>query len=162
MDSNKITDMNIYQKAVNHYGKEHQLLKAVEEIEELNNELTKFLSGRENNEEVAEEAADVEIMFNQLGIIYGIDTSNFKVKNIQGSTGAKRIMEIKKMLHMCLDTYYNCYKNSYYIKDKKMVKTLKTLYTANQQIRILFNYIYIDNQIAFKLNRLNKRMEGEI
>lgn len=64
--------MNIYTKAVAHYGRAHQIVKAAEELSELSAALTKYglalLEGEEliEAEPVAGELADVEIMLEQL------------------------------------------------------------------------------------------------
>ncbi len=54
-----------------HYGKEHQKKKAIEELMELARELVLDLEGRGDDEHLTEEMADVLIMVNQLRLIYG-------------------------------------------------------------------------------------------
>jgi hypothetical protein len=58
-------------KAIIHrYGKEKQMIVAIEELSELQKELTKNLRGKDNLDALAEEIADVEIMLAQLRIIF--------------------------------------------------------------------------------------------
>lgn len=63
--------MNIFEKAVNKYGAENQVRKAVEELTELSVALLHSLDGRGDTENIREEMADVEIMLEQLHIIFG-------------------------------------------------------------------------------------------
>ena len=59
--------------AVRKYGGKHQVLKAVEEMAELTQALMKNLDGAMNVGNVVEEMADVEIMLQQLRLIYAND-----------------------------------------------------------------------------------------
>ena len=61
----------IFSLAVKHFGAEHQTLKACEELTELQHELLHALDGRADNDKIREEIADVEIMLEQLKLIYG-------------------------------------------------------------------------------------------
>jgi len=63
--------MNIFEKAVNKYGAENQVRKAVEELTELSVALLHSLDGRGDTENIREEMADVEIMLEQLHVIFG-------------------------------------------------------------------------------------------
>ena len=58
----------LLEKAIKKWGKNAQVLMAVEEMSELTHELLADLRGREHN--ILEEMADVEIMLEQLKIIY--------------------------------------------------------------------------------------------
>ncbi|SHJ88688.1 hypothetical protein SAMN02745883_00714 [Caminicella sporogenes DSM 14501] len=60
--------MDIYAEAIEVFGKEIQLIKAVEELSELQKEICKFLISRTGN--VEEEIADVKIMIKQLEKIF--------------------------------------------------------------------------------------------
>lgn len=64
---------NIYQQLIKKFGKENQCIVAIEELSELQKEICKFLRGLGNIENLAEEIADVEIMLEQLKIIYACD-----------------------------------------------------------------------------------------
>lgn len=59
-----------YAEAVRTYGKQSQVVLAMEEMSELTKELSKNLRGRNNTAALAEEIADVEIMLEQLKTIY--------------------------------------------------------------------------------------------
>ena len=67
---NKAIRPNTYAEAVRTYGKQSQLVMAMEEMSELTKELSKNLRGADNTEALAEEIADVEIMLEQLKIIF--------------------------------------------------------------------------------------------
>lgn len=73
----------IYSEAVSHYGDVHQILKAIEEMSELQKELCKFLGAVQdgtyiNHPElhnrartmITEEMADVYVMLRQLKLIF--------------------------------------------------------------------------------------------
>lgn len=61
---------NTYQAAVDTYGKSSQLIMAMEEMSELIKELSKHFRGESNISHISEEMADVEIMLEQLKIIF--------------------------------------------------------------------------------------------
>ena len=68
--------MALYERAISTYGKEVQVTKAVEELSELSAELARYaLCGGKPDEHllahIREELADVEIMCNQLELIFG-------------------------------------------------------------------------------------------
>lgn len=60
-----------YSEAVRAYGKQSQLIMAMEEMAELTKELSKNIRGEKNTSAISEEMADVEIMLEQLKIIFG-------------------------------------------------------------------------------------------
>lgn len=62
----------ICQKALNTYGAEPQITMVFEEMAELQKELCKYLRGKDNVNEIAEEIADTEIMLEQMKILFGI------------------------------------------------------------------------------------------
>ena len=61
---------SIKKRAIAHYGKQKQLLKAVEEMAELTKEILKYIDGENNREKICEEMADVGIMLDQMSIIF--------------------------------------------------------------------------------------------
>lgn len=73
---NDIDSMKILSKAVETFGSSNQMIKAVEEMSELTFELAKTLTNLEMDRAplgIIEEIADVEIMLDQLKLIYGKD-----------------------------------------------------------------------------------------
>lgn len=60
----------VCKRAVEAYGKEHQLIICMEEMAELTKELSKNLRGHNNLQEIAEEVADVEVMLEQVKLIF--------------------------------------------------------------------------------------------
>lgn len=62
---------DIYTAAVKKFGKEHQLVLCMEEMAELTKELSKNMRGSKNITNISEEIADVEIMLEQLRVIFG-------------------------------------------------------------------------------------------
>ncbi|MDD3041118.1 hypothetical protein [Bacteroides sp.] len=61
---------DVYNKAKATWGIDAQVTKAVEELSELIKELSKFLLDDGNMEHITEEMADVEIMIEQLKLIF--------------------------------------------------------------------------------------------
>lgn len=62
-----------FEKYVKLWGKEAQVLVAIEEMSELTKELLKDVNRKkENRQEIIEELADVSIMLEQLKVIYDI------------------------------------------------------------------------------------------
>ena len=64
---------DLYQLALDKFGKEKQLTVAVEELSELTKEICKVLRNLGNTDDLSEEIADVEIMCEQLRYIFSID-----------------------------------------------------------------------------------------
>jgi len=62
----------IYKKAIEKYGALMQTIVAIEEMAELQKELSKALRNQENKDHLIEEVADVEIMLAQVKLIYDI------------------------------------------------------------------------------------------
>lgn len=54
---------------INHYGKENQIRKAIEELDELK----EALNENHTKDHIIEEMADVLVMLTQLALIYDID-----------------------------------------------------------------------------------------
>lgn len=65
---------DLYKRAINAYGEEHQIGVAIEELGELVTALSrKHYRKRGTEEEVLSEIADAHIMLQQLNIIYGVE-----------------------------------------------------------------------------------------
>lgn len=60
-----------YEKAISHWGKEKQIEKTIEELDELKEEIKLYLSGNQNDKELISEMADVMNMIVQLTLILG-------------------------------------------------------------------------------------------
>lgn len=60
------------QEIIDHYGADHQKDKLFEEMAELQKEVCKEKDGKGNIQHIAEEMADVNIMLQQMQLIYGI------------------------------------------------------------------------------------------
>ena len=63
----------VYAKAINRYGVDKQMTKAIEEMSELTKELCKLKVGGGSIYNIAEEIADVTIMLEQLRIIFDVN-----------------------------------------------------------------------------------------
>lgn len=64
------TQRKICKDAIQIFGVQHQLIKAGEELAELGQQVLKAANGDINKGHIAEEIADVEIMLEQLKIIF--------------------------------------------------------------------------------------------
>ena len=71
MVNNKLA---IEKEAVEKFGTDAQLWMVIEEMSELSKEVCKYIRGYENQEHIAEEIADVQIMLDQLQIVCGVDS----------------------------------------------------------------------------------------
>lgn len=57
----------------NFYGKNNQILIAIEEMSELTKELCKYKRNYSRNKEIIEELADCQIMLEQLTELFGVE-----------------------------------------------------------------------------------------
>ena len=67
-----MTDLEIYKRLRAQNGDTAQLVVAVEELSELTKEITKCLRSKGNIDHLAEEVADVEIMVEQVKLIFNV------------------------------------------------------------------------------------------
>lgn len=63
----------IYRRAFDTYGRLAQMLVCMEEMAELQKELCKNTRGADNVEHIAEELADVQIMTEQMSLLFGCE-----------------------------------------------------------------------------------------
>lgn len=63
----------IYWSIIKWFGKKAQVIKACEELAELIKALCKWQNGQGDKENIAEEIADVQVMIEQLILIFGIE-----------------------------------------------------------------------------------------
>jgi len=61
---------DVLERAVDTFGTVSQMIVSIEEMSELQKELCKHLRGSDNKDAIAEEIADVEIMLDQLKLIF--------------------------------------------------------------------------------------------
>jgi len=74
-------DPNVYRKLEEKFGRNHQLDVAIEECAELIKVLSKAVRGKENDMQICEEIADVEVCIDQLKLFYdptGINVALFR------------------------------------------------------------------------------------
>ena len=65
-----ISEAEVLQRAMDTYGSAQQISMVFEEMSELQKELCKYLRGRGSFEHIAEEIADVEIMLEQMKMLF--------------------------------------------------------------------------------------------
>lgn len=63
----------IYRQTLKTYGRDKQMIKAIEEMAELQKELCKWALGADNGKHVQEEIADVIIMMEQMQMLFDVD-----------------------------------------------------------------------------------------
>ena len=63
-----------YKKLIQKFGEKIQIIVAIEELSELQKELCKYLRDKTNIRNISEEMADVEIMLEQLKLIFENET----------------------------------------------------------------------------------------
>ena len=66
-------DYSLFSRAVHHWGKKIQAVVTIEELSELQKELTKWLRGNDNRQNIIEEMVDVLIMIDQISLIFSIE-----------------------------------------------------------------------------------------
>lgn len=86
----------LYDKVLNKWGLEKQLIVAIEEMAELQKELTKILRNQGDIDRLAEEVADVEIMLEQVRYFYGLGLSVETVKKLKLERLEKRLQDESK------------------------------------------------------------------
>lgn len=69
---------NDLKKIIKFYGEKAQIIKAIEELSELTKELCKNINGQIDDRSIEEEIADVQIMLNQLNIIFGFSKADIE------------------------------------------------------------------------------------
>lgn len=67
-----MADIDVYLEAIKTFGALPQMVIAIEECSELQKEITKIIREKGDLENLAEEIADVEIMLEQLKLIFAL------------------------------------------------------------------------------------------
>ena len=65
-----IDESKVLQRALDTYGYDLQIMMVLEEMSELQKELCKYLRGKYSPANIAEEIADVEIMLEQMKMLF--------------------------------------------------------------------------------------------
>jgi hypothetical protein len=78
----------IYKHLIDKFGEKAQVIVAIEELSELQKELCKYLRGDAGIRKISEEMADVEIMLEQLKLIFENEhpisiEKNYKINRIK-------------------------------------------------------------------------------
>mgnify|MGYP006928563923 FL=1 len=89
----------IYKQVVCTFGQNVQIIVAIEELSELSKELTKTIRNKMNPEGLAEEMADVEIMLEQLKLMFANEQNvkNWKTFKVQR---LEKLIETVKKKHL--------------------------------------------------------------
>lgn len=73
MNENRDVDCNeVYKEAIDTFGDISQMMMVIEEMAELQKEISKNFRGEKNITHIAEEIADVEIMLEQMKLLFDI------------------------------------------------------------------------------------------
>lgn len=83
-------EYEVYSQALNKWGAESQIMMLFEEIAELQNAICKYSRKRNNIYDVATEIADVQIMAEQMSILFG--------KKIVDSEKKQKFVRLKNRL----------------------------------------------------------------
>lgn len=86
-----IEEAGIFAAAIAKWGNQAQVMMVFEEMSELQKELCKNWRGKDNIEQIADEVADVEIMLDQLKMIY-------EIKDKVREHRAFKVMRLRKRL----------------------------------------------------------------
>lgn len=74
MDKQQAYEKKVFAKALEQYGEVPQINMVFEEMSELQKELCKHLRGQGNENHIAEEIADVEIVLEQMKLLFNCTT----------------------------------------------------------------------------------------
>ena len=85
----------IFTDAIQTFGKNAQIVVAIEEMAELTKALTKKLRGSQNLNSIIEEIADVEIMLDQLKLMSCVFSSVKNERDFKVQRLAERIKEVR-------------------------------------------------------------------
>lgn len=96
-------DNAICQAALETFGKELQVTMAIEEMSELTKALCKNGRGQENTTHIAEEIADVEIMLQQMVMLFDCKGTVDKYRQYKLERLAGRIEEAREEKHGTTD-----------------------------------------------------------
>lgn len=89
----KTADRTLYILALSTFGPEAQTLMMFEEMAELQKELCKHDRGKDNNEAIAEEIADVQIMLEQMIELHHCEDTVLRYRSEKMERLAERIKE---------------------------------------------------------------------
>lgn len=84
-------NQEIYRQAIDKWGAEAQITMVFEEMAELQKELCKCLRGKDNRIEIADEIADVEIMLEQMKVLFSIENGVERHKKLKLSRLKDRV-----------------------------------------------------------------------
>ena len=86
VDMTQDREAEILEGAISHFGSDHQINKAIEELGELIVELSRHLNGADNDEEIRGELADAFVMLNQMELIFG-DVTEIEIAKLERLEG---------------------------------------------------------------------------
>ena len=72
--------VGLYEDATDAWGEDAQITLGQEELSELNVELARYFRGRNENEEIVDEIADVIIAAKQLALIFGKEETEKRIE----------------------------------------------------------------------------------
>ena len=92
------TEQDIFRSAIDTYGAVMQITVAFEEMSELQKELCKYLRGSGSQENIAEEIADVEIMIEQMKMLFNCEADVLQVRE-------KKVKRLKERIEQKENDY---------------------------------------------------------
>lgn len=81
----------LYKKTIEEFGRDIQIVIAIEEMSELTKELTKMIRGYNRRDKLIEEIGDVKIMLETIEVIF--DCENEVIEQIDSKTNDPRNRE---------------------------------------------------------------------
>ena len=92
------TEQDIFRSAIDTYGSVMQITVAFEEMSELQKELCKHIRGIGSQENIAEEIADVEIMMEQMKMLFNCEAAVLQVRE-------KKVKRLKERMEQKENDY---------------------------------------------------------
>ena len=110
----------IYIQAVEHFGVDGQLVKAVEELNECSQQLCKVLLDQGDRRNLAEEVADATIMLEQVRVALDINEDVHKQMDYKLLRLLDRIREEQKEQRVRMDAVLDCENCSHYCRENEV------------------------------------------
>ena len=95
-----------------HYGRYPQIVKTIEELSELQKELCKYLNGKENEDYIIEELADVYVMLMQMRYLFDtedkvLDEMKYKIDRTIQRIESEKANEKNNWIRLWKRIFYN-------------------------------------------------------
>lgn len=144
---------SIYQRAIDAFGEENQINKAIEECAE-------FISAvfsHKNKESIVDEIADVTIVMDQMRLVYVVSSLDVQIAEAcaEDSLAVGELWQIQQAVKHCANFIAATAKNTVEgIED--IGETIHKVAISMSVMRVIYGPEIVDERIALKLKRLEQ------